>query len=192
MKPKTINLHIDKIVLEGVGSVNRNQLALSLEKVVLNQQQIAKESGLSINTGVENVIWMLVITGIVASLSAFVIAAWLGRNIGSRLNIIAKRAEDISHGDFSGTPLNNTASDELATLTLAINRMTDSLSSLTPTMLADKLNGRPILLLEKILICGLAKYNPPGPQNWRARDYYLQGKMGMFFYSTYTNGEIRI
>ena len=55
-----------------------NQLALSLEKVVLNQQQIAKESGLSINTGVENVIWMLVITGIVASLSAFVIAAWLG------------------------------------------------------------------------------------------------------------------
>ena len=32
MKPKTINLHIDKIVLEGVGSVNRNQLALSLQK----------------------------------------------------------------------------------------------------------------------------------------------------------------
>ena len=30
----------------------------------------------------------------------------------------------------------------------------------------------------------LAKYNPPGPQTWRARDYYLQGKMGMFFYST--------
>ena len=32
MKPKTINLHIDKIVLEGVGSVNRGQLALSLQK----------------------------------------------------------------------------------------------------------------------------------------------------------------
>ncbi len=32
MKPKTINLHIDKIVLEGVGSVNRNQLTLSLQK----------------------------------------------------------------------------------------------------------------------------------------------------------------
>ncbi|MCF7953669.1 MAG: extracellular solute-binding protein [Spirochaetales bacterium] len=31
----------------------------------------------------------------------------------------------------------------------------------------------------------LAKYNPPGPQTWRARDYYLQGKMAMFFYSTY-------
>jgi len=106
------------------------QLALLLEKVVLNQQEIAKESGFAINTGVENVIWMLVITGIVASLSAFAIAAWLGSNIGSRLNIIAKRAEDISHGDFSGKPLKNTDSDELATLTLAVNRMTDSLSSL--------------------------------------------------------------
>jgi hypothetical protein len=31
MKPKTINLHIDKIALEGVGSVNRGQLALSLQ-----------------------------------------------------------------------------------------------------------------------------------------------------------------
>jgi multiple sugar transport system substrate-binding protein len=31
----------------------------------------------------------------------------------------------------------------------------------------------------------LAQYNPPGPQTWRARDYYIQGKMAMFFYSTY-------
>ncbi|WP_413700470.1 hypothetical protein ACLKMH_00815 [Psychromonas sp. KJ10-10] len=26
----------------------------------------------------------------------------------------------------------------------------------------------------------LAQYNPPGPQTWRARDYYLQGKLAMF------------
>jgi len=31
----------------------------------------------------------------------------------------------------------------------------------------------------------LAQYNPPGPQTWRARDYYIQGKLPMFFYSTY-------
>ena len=31
----------------------------------------------------------------------------------------------------------------------------------------------------------LAQYTPPGPQTWRARDYYLQGKLAMFFYSTY-------
>lgn len=31
----------------------------------------------------------------------------------------------------------------------------------------------------------LAAYNPPGPQTWRARDYYIQGKLPMFFYSTY-------
>ncbi|MBN2058889.1 MAG: extracellular solute-binding protein [Deltaproteobacteria bacterium] len=31
----------------------------------------------------------------------------------------------------------------------------------------------------------LSRYTPPGPQTWRARDYYLQGRMAMFFYSTY-------
>lgn len=38
----------------------------------------------------------------------------------------------------------------------------------------------------------LAKYNPPGPQNWRARDYYLQGKMGMFFYSSYIMDDLAL
>lgn len=38
----------------------------------------------------------------------------------------------------------------------------------------------------------LAKYNPPGPQNWRARDYYLQGKMAMFFYSTYIMDDLSL
>ncbi len=32
MKPKTINLHIDKITLEGVGPVHRDQLEVSLQK----------------------------------------------------------------------------------------------------------------------------------------------------------------
>ncbi|WCN13051.1 extracellular solute-binding protein [Marinomonas mediterranea] len=38
----------------------------------------------------------------------------------------------------------------------------------------------------------LSQYNPPGPQNWRARDYYLQGKMGMFFYSTYIMDDLAL
>lgn len=38
----------------------------------------------------------------------------------------------------------------------------------------------------------LAQYNPPGPQTWRARDYYLQGKMGMFFYSTYIMDDLAL
>lgn len=38
----------------------------------------------------------------------------------------------------------------------------------------------------------LAKYNPPGPQTWRARDYYLQGNMAMFFYSTYILDDLAI
>jgi multiple sugar transport system substrate-binding protein len=38
----------------------------------------------------------------------------------------------------------------------------------------------------------LAKFNPPGPQSWRARDYYLQGKMAMFFYSTYIMDDLAL
>lgn len=39
---------------------------------------------------------------------------------------------------------------------------------------------------------GLAQYNPPGPQTWRARDYYIQGKLAMFFYSTYIMDDLAL
>jgi multiple sugar transport system substrate-binding protein len=38
----------------------------------------------------------------------------------------------------------------------------------------------------------LARYTPPGPQTWRARDYYLQGRMAMFFYSTYIMDDLAL
>ena len=38
----------------------------------------------------------------------------------------------------------------------------------------------------------VAEYNPPGPQSWRARDYYIQGKMAMFFYSTYIMDDLAL
>lgn len=38
----------------------------------------------------------------------------------------------------------------------------------------------------------LAKYTPPGPQNWRARDYYFQNKLAMFFYSTYIMDDLAL
>ena len=38
----------------------------------------------------------------------------------------------------------------------------------------------------------LARFNPPGPQTWRSRDYYLQGKMAMFFYSTYIMDDLAL
>ena len=38
----------------------------------------------------------------------------------------------------------------------------------------------------------LAEYNPPGPQSWRGRDYYMQGKMGMFFYSTFIMDDLAV
>lgn len=38
----------------------------------------------------------------------------------------------------------------------------------------------------------LSGYTPPGPQNWRARDYYIQGRMAMFYYSTYIMDDLSI
>ena len=38
----------------------------------------------------------------------------------------------------------------------------------------------------------LAKYNPPGPQTWRARDYYIQGRLAMFFYSTFIMDDLAL
>lgn len=38
----------------------------------------------------------------------------------------------------------------------------------------------------------LSEYTPPGPQTWRARDYYLQGKLAMFFYSTYIMDDLAL
>lgn len=38
----------------------------------------------------------------------------------------------------------------------------------------------------------LAQYCPPGPQGWRGRDYYLQGKLAMMFYSTFIMDDLAV
>ncbi len=38
----------------------------------------------------------------------------------------------------------------------------------------------------------LARYTPPGPQYWRARDYYMQGRLAMMFYSTFIMDDLAL
>ena len=38
----------------------------------------------------------------------------------------------------------------------------------------------------------LAKYGLKGPQSWRARDYFLQGKLAMLFYSTFIMDDLAL
>ncbi len=38
----------------------------------------------------------------------------------------------------------------------------------------------------------LARYSPPGIHTWRARDYYLQGKVAMMFYSTFIMDDLAL
>ena len=42
------------------------------------------------------------------------------------------------------------------------------------------------------LYAELANYTPPGPQGWRGRDYYLQGRLAMMFYSTFIMDDLAI
>ncbi|TIH12960.1 extracellular solute-binding protein [Marinifilum sp. JC120] len=38
----------------------------------------------------------------------------------------------------------------------------------------------------------LSSYTPPGPQWWRGRDFYMQGKLAMMFYSTFIMDDLAI
>lgn len=38
----------------------------------------------------------------------------------------------------------------------------------------------------------LAKYGPDGPQTWRARDFFMQGKLAMLFYSTFIMDDLAL
>lgn len=127
-----------------------NQLAATLENIVSKQQTHAEHSGNAIGTSVASVIWTLFITALLATLASMVIAKLLGSNIGRRLNLVAKRAEDISHGDVAGQPLADKGADEITTLVAAMNRMSLSLSSLVKrvTDRADDVDSSMLVLLE--------------------------------------------
>ncbi|NAW87688.1 methyl-accepting chemotaxis protein [Photobacterium halotolerans] len=106
------------------------QLAQTIETVVSEQQVIAAESGDAISSSVQKVVVLLIATSVIASLCSLFIATWLGRDIGARLSRVVTRAEEISHGNFSGKALANKGSDEIAALIDAVNRMSVALSGL--------------------------------------------------------------
>ncbi|MCW8329075.1 methyl-accepting chemotaxis protein [Photobacterium sp. SDRW27] len=113
------------------------QFASVLDAIVATQQDNAQQGGIAIRDSVSSVITTLISIVIIASVCSLLIATWLGRSIGSRLTLVAQRAEDISYGKFSGQALYNKGDDEIAILVDAVNRMTASLSALV-TGVTDK------------------------------------------------------
>lgn len=113
------------------------QFTRILDGIVVAQQDKAQQGGVAINESVSRVITTLVAIAVIASVCSLLVATWLGRSIGSRLTLVAQRAEEISHGNFSGQALTNNGDDEIATLVDAVNRMTASLSALV-TGVTDK------------------------------------------------------
>ncbi|UTV30566.1 HAMP domain-containing methyl-accepting chemotaxis protein [Photobacterium atrarenae] len=107
-----------------------SELAEILDGVVSARQAQAQLNGRAVSDNVTQMMMTLITVVLVAAAFALLVATWLGRHIGSRLARVVKRADEISHGDFSGQPLSGEGRDEIAALVTTVNRMTASLSSL--------------------------------------------------------------
>ncbi|MEF1291481.1 methyl-accepting chemotaxis protein [Vibrio sp. M260118] len=122
------NIANQKMANELVPAVSA--LDLNLESVINQQQAFADQSGQGIFDSVTKVISLLLASIVVVVIVAATTANVMGKNIGRRVKIIAKRAESIANGDISQAALNVEGSDELASLTRSINQMNDELATI--------------------------------------------------------------
>lgn len=105
-------------------------LNAQLEAVINQQQQRADQSGQGIFSAVTSVLTVLIVSIAVVVAVSFTVAHFMGKNIGSRVAIISKRAESIANGDISQSSLELGGKDELASLTRSINKMNDALANI--------------------------------------------------------------
>ncbi|NVD09013.1 HAMP domain-containing protein [Vibrio sp. JPW-9-11-11] len=105
-------------------------LNAGLDAVINQQQQRADQSGQGIFSSVTYVLSLLVVSIALVVAVSFTAAHVMGKNIGSRVAIISKRAESIANGDISQPALELKGSDELASLTRSINQMNDALANI--------------------------------------------------------------
>lgn len=101
-----------------------------LDNVVLLAQQKASETENRIGSSVKSLLAILALSCVAVLGVAFIVSHFLGRQIGGRVSLIAKRAQLIAAGDVSSAPLTVTGRDELADLMVSINSMNQSLSRL--------------------------------------------------------------
>ncbi|WP_394151329.1 methyl-accepting chemotaxis protein [Vibrio maritimus] len=101
-----------------------------LNSIVSTQQQKARETETHISSSVTSLIAILTISCAIVLAVAFLVSHFLGRQIGGRVSLIAKRAQLIAAGDVSSEPLKVAGNDELADLMTSINSMNQSLAQL--------------------------------------------------------------
>lgn len=101
-----------------------------LNSIVSTQQQKARETETHISSSVTSLIAILAVSCAIVLAVAFLVSHFLGRQIGGRVSLIAKRAQLIAAGDVSSEPLKVAGNDELADLMTSINSMNQSLAQL--------------------------------------------------------------
>ncbi|EGA69771.1 histidine kinase/response regulator hybrid protein [Vibrio sinaloensis DSM 21326] len=117
-----------KMSAELIPAVER--LNETLEVLISQQQLQADESGQGIFSSVSTVISLLFGSAIVIVIVSITVATYMGNNIGRRVSVVSKRAQSIAAGDISQAKLEVEGSDELASLTESINKMSDALSNI--------------------------------------------------------------
>jgi methyl-accepting chemotaxis protein len=106
------------------------EMESQLNDIVVAQQGSVITTEDNIAESMMMVISLLVLSCVIAVISALVISTFMGRHIGQRVALLSQRAQSIASGDVSHEPLKETGGDELTHLTSAINSMNESLATL--------------------------------------------------------------
>ncbi len=118
------------------------QLQRTFDSQVATQQEKAKRSGEGIFLSLQNVSTLLVGSVIVLFIAAVVASHLIGKSIGERVAKLSQRAKQIASGDISEPALAVKGQDELASLTVSINQMNQSLANIVQgvTLKANTVN----------------------------------------------------
>ena len=101
-----------------------------LEEMKRSQQQLLAADAQESMTVVQTLKTTLILATVISLIIGIGSATIFSKDLLQRLSIILDRAKNIAAGDMTGQKLVIKGNDELANLTLAINQMSDSLSSL--------------------------------------------------------------
>lgn len=106
---------------------NTAEIKKSLDAMAAAQSQLISSSNTKLEVMQASLLKTEIATAIVALVATCIVVLWVSRIIASVATRVLARAQAISQGDLSGTPLAVSSTDELGDLSRAVNDMQSSL-----------------------------------------------------------------
>jgi methyl-accepting chemotaxis protein len=101
----------------------------ALVEMMADQRKVAGEEGEEIRTAIAQVRWTLIVATFTALLVSMALSVVFSRRLSGAIAHLLQHADAIAQGDLSVADAEVSGHDELGRLTLAINRMKQSLST---------------------------------------------------------------